>query len=69
MVKIFNLNIVKLLVMIKIFNLNIVKFLVTIKIFSSTIKSKIPNVVCGSHGAHCRGGGGGGREHVSYRSM
>jgi len=32
------------------------KFLVMIKIFNYIIKFKIPNVVCGYHGAHCRRG-------------
>ena len=50
-------NITKFLVMIKIFNLNILKFLVVIKIFDIVLKSKIPNVVCRSDGAHCKGGG------------
>jgi len=33
------------------------KFLVMIKIFNNVTKFKIPNVVCGSHRAHCRRGG------------
>jgi len=47
-----------MLVMIKIFSLNVVKFLVMIKVFKSLIEFfKIPNVTCGSHGAHCMWGG------------
>ena len=57
MFQIFNFNILKFLVMIQIFNLNILKFLVVIKIFDIVLKSKIPNVVCRSDGAHCKGGG------------